>query len=804
MSHTVDRYGYRGENAVRRWLLRSVSPLGLLASISIGASPAASQAAPPADNNAEQLKQIEIVTTPRPGPARRSAPGRQPTPTADVSSDGNARTPLNTGTVAEVGSRLGLTARETPATVEVVDQQTLQDRGLKTTTEAAEAFVGVTAGNPPGAPASFSMRGFSGSEINTLYNGIKIGPSSMTSRIMDTGNLEQIEILKGPASLLSGDGATGGTINYVTKKPHTGKVVNDVFTSYDSWHGYRAGFGSGGSTALKGLDYRFDVTRSSNAGFIDDTYSKLLDISGQIDWRISNDFKVWGAAEFKEDNNKYYWGTPLVPANSPGIVPTSGVVSGLWTQYYPGPFDFAGHTGTLNPVTIDRRTLRTNYNVLDNDSRANELWWRGGFDWDVVNGVKLKSQFYSYQAKRHWFNNEINAFNDSPTPSGGLPGEIYRERLAIDHDQSLYGNITDLIVNSRLGGMDNRFAATFAASSNQFNIEQDTLFSSDSVTLLNPNRGFYGPRRDEHIRTHVNNYSMSFEDRLKITPTFALIGGLRFENIELSRTRSTPALMLRPGYPFSKDFNPVTGRIGYTWEALPGVTFYSQYATAVDPAVANIFTLRPTDPLLLTSSRIYETGVKQLFWNNQAEWTFSAFDIERENVYSTKAGQRTTVAGKVHSKGVELAGAVRPTAAWRVWGNLAYVDAQYEDFTDDLGTSFVGKTPPNVPRFVANAGTSYRFDTRWPIELGGSVRHVGDRFHSDDNLITLNPYTLYDAYAFIDIAPRDIPWQGVEKARLTFRVRNITDKVYGQWVDYSDQIILGQPRTYEVAALFKF
>ena len=44
----------------------------------------------------------------------------------------------------------------------------------------------MTAGDAPGAPASFSMRGFTGNQINTLYNGIKIGPSDMTGRVMDT------------------------------------------------------------------------------------------------------------------------------------------------------------------------------------------------------------------------------------------------------------------------------------------------------------------------------------------------------------------------------------------------------------------------------------------------------------------------------------------------------------------------------------------------------------------------------------------------------------------------------------------
>ena len=75
-----------------------------------------------------------------------------------------------------------------------------------------------------------------------------------------------------------------------------------------------------------------------------------------------------------------------MPANAPGIVPTNGIVSGLWTQYYPN-----GHVGTLNPVTIDARTLTTTYNVLDNHSGAKELWLRGGFDWDITSDVKLKS-----------------------------------------------------------------------------------------------------------------------------------------------------------------------------------------------------------------------------------------------------------------------------------------------------------------------------------------------------------------------------------------------------------------------------
>ncbi len=132
--------------------------------------------------------------------------------------------PLNHDSPANSGSLLGLTPRETPATVEVIDRATLESRGLRSVSEAVQGAVGVTAGDHPSEPSAFSMRGFSSSQINTLYNGIKIGPQNMTSRIMDTGNLERIEILKGPASLMSGEGAAGGALNLVTKRPHRGPI----------------------------------------------------------------------------------------------------------------------------------------------------------------------------------------------------------------------------------------------------------------------------------------------------------------------------------------------------------------------------------------------------------------------------------------------------------------------------------------------------------------------------------------------------------------------------------------------------
>src|SRR5262249_60485089 len=79
-------------------------------------------------------------------------------------------------------------------------------------------------------------------------------------------------------------------------------------------------------------------------------------------------------------------------------------------------------------------------------------------------------------------------------------------------------------------------------------------------------------------------------------------------------------------------------------------------------------------------------------------------------------------------------------------------------------------------------------------------------FNNDDNLVIMNAYTLVDAFAFVDVDSRDLDWQGVDKTRIGFRVRNLTDKKYAVWGDpgYPDQIILGAPRTFEVSAAWRW
>lgn len=776
----------------RRFLLASAALTSFVASdMPLALAQQAREPLPPVEVSPPQSRKQAKPGGRDAASARRAAsrrPGAAPAGPKPVVPNAAAPTPLNSNAVAESASRLGLTVRETPATIEVISAETIRDQGYRTVSDVAQGAVGVTAGDNPAEPSAFSMRGFTNSQINTLYNGIKIGPQNMTSRIMDTANLEAVEILKGPASLISGEGAAGGAINFVTKQPHTGPIRNEADFSWDSLNSFRAHYGSGGSTDVHGLDYRFDVSRSTLNGFADDTNTKTLDVSTQLNYRVSDSLKVWGGIEYREDRSKAYWGAPLVPVAFSGSHATAGIVSGTYVSNFNGT--------NLGPITIDDRTFDTNYNVLDNRNVAQEVWLRGGFELKLAPDLTLKSQAYAYGAERSWFNNEVEAFNTATNT-------VDRSRFYVAHSQRLVGNITDLTWDANIAGFDNRLVTTLSSSYLDFVRPGAANFPGDSVDLVDPNRGFYGLLTTKQQTARIDNEALSFEDRLKLTRSFALIGGLRVEHIGLDRNSTDRFGLENAGFPFTKDWAPVTGRIGYTWKAVPGLTFFSQYATGADISANNIFLLAPTQPLDLTTARTYETGVKHVLWDNRAEWSFSAYDIVRKNVYAAAGGMQLNIAGRQESRGVELAGSIHPIEPLRLWGNIAYVDARYADY-DFAGGSFSGNTPPNVPRIVANAGASWRFFTPWPVEIGITGRHVGDRYNSDANTVTVNAYTVGDVYAFADI-PKTV-FNAVDQARLTFRVRNFTDKRYAIWGDpfYPDQILMGAPRTYEISAAFKW
>jgi iron complex outermembrane recepter protein len=798
-----------GRTRDRTTALRSllIFTSALTAVVLMTTGPGRAQTAPPLAQVAQNqgtLPPVQIEAARKKPPARAKKPGGQLSTTAAPPSPGEGpsasqalagipMTPLNG--VATSATRLGLPVIETPASVDIVTRQTMQEQGYRTTTDTAQGAVGVLSGDAGGAPANFSMRGFSFSEVNVTYNGIWTGPADITARWMDTAALSQVEFLKGPSSLMSGLNAIGGAVNYVSRQPTSGPIQNELDLSLDSYGSPRTHYGSGGNTGAQGLDYRFDAIGTRLNSFIDGDFRDLTQLAGQLNYHVTNNFMVFGATDYQKDSGHAYWGTPLVPTSVAGAHAVTGVVSGTAVS----EFD----SSIIGPVTIDSRTLTTNYNVTDNATGAQQLWLRGGFEWTPLNNVTVKDQVYNWRAKANWIDSETYAFDNStsmsPTPM------IAQDRFAVSHDQNLVGNNLDFTWDSRFFGMDNRFAAQLQVSKNWITFTEDlegAFPDPTEVAVVNPVQQPYGAIDFDTRISRLTDIAASFEDRLKITSAFALIGGVRVEEYKLDRSGSNFDGSMPDNLPFSQTWKPVSYRAAYTYEPIHDLMFYSMFATAYDPAVAAVFSVSPGNSLQLTSSQTYETGAKQKFWDDKAEWTVALYNITQRNVLVPVTVSTVDVAGEVASKGIELAAAVNPIEGLKLWGNAAFNHTRFVQF--DVWT---GNTPPDVAPVIVNAGASYRFNHwRWPVEFGGSVRHVGPRFVFQDNLTTMDAYTTADVYAFVDIPGRDIAMSDLKTVRVTARVRNLTNAIYAQWADpgLADQVLLGAPRTYEIAASAKW
>ena len=299
------------------------------------------------------------------------------------------------------------------------------------------------------------------------------------------------------------------------------------------------------------------------------------------------------AIEYKQDSGHAYWGTPLVPTSFAGPHAVSGVVSGMRSTRSPS---------TIGPLTIDSRTLKTNYNVADNSTGAQELWLRSGFEWTPLNNVTVKDQVYYFQAKRHWLDSETYAFDDGSVFAANT---IDHDRFFVTQNQHMVGNNLDFLWDSRLFGMDNRLAAQLQVSGNWITFTEEgnpNDYPVDNVTVIDPVQGTYGPLFPDIRNKQLDDVALAFEDRLKLTPQFALIGGVRVDDWTLTSNGVNFDGSIPAGEPFTQVWKPVSYRAAYTYEPIPNLVFYSMYATSYDPAAADVFSVNASVPLALTSA----------------------------------------------------------------------------------------------------------------------------------------------------------------------------------------------------------
>ncbi|HLZ99035.1 MAG TPA: TonB-dependent receptor [Steroidobacteraceae bacterium] len=678
------------------------------------------------------------------------------------------------------GSRLGLSAQELPASLDVIDNDEMIGRGFFNVQQAADSQPGVTSGGSPGDQSQFSMRGFTGNQITTLRNGLYIGPSNMTTRDQNSFNVASVEILKGPASVLYGQGAIAGALNVVDKAPSFGAPQIEGLASSGSFDTTNVGIG--GTTHFGDtFAIRADFSRAATGGYVRNP-SNTTEATVTALWKATPTLDIQLTVDWLEDNPSNYYGTPLVPASF-ATDSLNGVIS--------------GSTG----LALDRRMQFVNYNVSDSYIHSQQVWPQLLVKWTPSDKLTIQNFTYYFHAHREWDNAETYTYD---------AGLIDRDRFYVFHKQDLIGDEGSATYKSTLFGMANTLVGGFDYSHLNFDRFRgfpcgDGNFGGCGPTAVpgvdpfNPSPGLFGaidptPRRSP---THWNDYAAFFEDVIDLAPQLKLVTGGRYDKLDLDRQNfNTSGLELKNG--FTQNYTSNNWRVGAVYNITDYVTPYVSWTTGKDPpGTNNIFLVNaPEGTFALSSSHQIEAGIKSRTPGGAADLVLSVYDIKRSNLL-VQTSQETQATADQTSKGVEVSGDVKILPNWTVSANASYTDSIYTAFTDpSTGSSYSDVQPANIPRFTGNLWTSVRHIGGLPLEIGGGVRYLSNRPGNTANTLVLDKYALINGYASYEVKPGVL---------VTGRVNNLFDKTYAQWADiyYPTEVILGQPRYWELGVYFK-
>ncbi|MEJ2457394.1 MAG: TonB-dependent receptor plug domain-containing protein [Novosphingobium sp.] len=337
---------------------------------------------------------------------------------------------------SEAGSRLGLSLRETPQTIDTLSSATILGRGLHTLEDATRALPGVLAGFPPGDMGNFSVRGFTGNQVSLLFNGFYYGPANFIARPGSSFTIDRIEAVKGPASILYGNGAVGGAINVVTKEAVAGRNEIMALGSYGSFDTYDLGLDV--AHQFDTLALRAIVSQNGSNGYVHDSHSHAFNAHVSALWQAAPSFEVAMSIDYLRDRPSGYYGTPLVPeavARDPLNVLERG-----------------------NGLSVDGAMRKINYNNLTDATIRSRQWMpQAKLRWTPAENIQVQNEIYYIDAHRVWKNSEVYNYNS-------VTGLIDRDRFAIDQYEQLWGDRATARFKHKLGRMQNTFLVGFEYS----------------------------------------------------------------------------------------------------------------------------------------------------------------------------------------------------------------------------------------------------------------------------------------------------------------------------------------------------
>ena len=654
------------------------------------------------------------------------------------------------------GSFLQLTPFETPASIDIITNEQLRQRGDVTVMDAVTQAAGISAFRHPGnGGSSLSSRGFTDSNsVAILYDGLRQYGGLGQTFVYDPWSVDRIEVLRGPASVLYGEGAIGGVVNVIPKKPTRGPIENEIQAAVGTHDTQRLAFGSGGALDER-WSYRLDISGNRSDADMSLGESKNAAVTAALRLDVSPELNFTLTQAYAWQEPTRYFGTPLIDGE------------------------------------IDYSLRHKNYNVADSKIIYRDSRTELQAEWMPNAATTVRGRVYYLGSNRDY----RDAENYTWVPASGL---IERSAYTdIRHDQSQVGARADAAFDGHLFGLRNQVSV--GAELNRSKLKHTNNSPYGGTSLVDPYDFEHGDFINEagttpRHRNTATQYALFAEDRLMLTDRWSVLGGVRYDHIDLEREDLVAGTTA-----YRTTFTNVGWRIGTVYDLLPDLAVYGQYSEAADP-VGGLLLLSPANKDFdLAQGRQVEIGLKQTFWDNKGEWTLAAYHIRKKDLVTRDPDDPSlrVQVGSQSSRGLELTVGVELARDWRIDFNGAILDARYDDFTDTSGGAAVsrrGNVPPDVPERLANLWVSWKFMPRWTASAG--LRYVGKRYADSANELEMAAYTTTNLA---------LQWEPRSDLSLALRAYNVFDKQYAETAYYNQtQWLLGAGRRVELSANYRF
>ncbi len=636
-------------------------------------------------------------------------------------------------------TRTNTPAKLVPQAIDSVKASELTAFGQPTLSEALTGIPGVNASGDTRFDG-VNIRGFSAS--NDFYLD---GFRDDMQYTRDLGNIERVEVLKGPAAVLYGRGSTGGIINRVSKKPQKGQE-SSVSALVGSFDNRRLAADLNGEAGEQ-VQVRLNLAQEDKDSFRDGVTSKRTLLAPSVNWEISDRLNWLVQYERNEHDRTPDRGIPGVNGR-PADVPKEYVYSDTRRDFID---DLAQSTRSRLTWDInDQWQLRQQLGYTSLDSQ---------FDNTYVTSVK------GDQVTRSRWQQDLkaNSLISNTEAEGQLQTGPVEHRLLVGFEQNWQERTPKLYQNASP-------------------IPAGNLYDPGSLPTYD------GAMKLSSDANHkVRGYGLYLQDQLSLGD-WHLLGGLRRDDFtvtsrrnDLNKEETVSVTSLSP-------------RLGLVWNPLEEHAFYTSYSKTFTPVGGELIGITPGDKnnsLDPQHTRLYEGGVKSDWLDGRLATTLSVYRLEMYNKRSKDPLDPTKVilTGLQRTEGIELSARAQLTDEIYLRGGIAIQDAEQVKADADLQ----GKRPMNVSRQNGQLFAGYQSGKQgWFGETG--VTAVGDRFADNANTTTLPGYARFDARA-------GYRWQQWETQ---LSVENLTDHDYFVSATSASQIMPGTPRQLNLSAAYRF